>query len=127
VRPLFPDRAAEGRRYFAKTGIYPINHAVVVRRELAERHPWIMLNLYSAFNMARAAVLRNGFAALASQFETGALGDDARRALINDPMAYGIKATRKVLETISDYVFAQGLSERRVALCDIFTAASMEL
>src|SRR5215475_7715007 len=41
IRPLFADRDAEARRYYGKTGLYPINHTVVVRRALAERHPWI--------------------------------------------------------------------------------------
>jgi 4,5-dihydroxyphthalate decarboxylase len=36
IRPLFADRAAEGRRYYAKTGLYPVNHTVVVRRTLIE-------------------------------------------------------------------------------------------
>src|SRR5579864_2951385 len=76
VRPLFPDRTAEGRRYYAKTGIYPINHTVVVRRSLMEQHPWIALNLYAAFAAARAEVLRAGGIALASHFETGAVGED---------------------------------------------------
>jgi 4,5-dihydroxyphthalate decarboxylase len=31
VRRLFPDPLAEGRRYYAKTGLFPINHCVVVR------------------------------------------------------------------------------------------------
>ena len=64
VRPLF-DRLAEGRRYYAKTGIYPINHAVVVRRSLVEQHPWIALKLYAAW-AARAQVLGAGATALAS-------------------------------------------------------------
>ena len=57
VRPLF-ERQPEGWRYFATTGLYPINHTVVVRRTLLEKHPWIALNLYSAFLAARAEVLR---------------------------------------------------------------------
>ena len=60
-----------GRRYYAKTGIYPINHGVVVRRSLVEKHPWIALNLYKAFVGARAEVLRAGGATLASHLETG--------------------------------------------------------
>jgi 4,5-dihydroxyphthalate decarboxylase len=127
VRPLFADRAAEGRRYYAKTGIYPINHTVVVRRTVIEQHPWIALNLYSAFAAARAKVLADGSAALASHFETGVLGEDAHRALATDPMAYGIKATRKVLETIADYVHAQGLAERRVKIEELFAPATMDL
>jgi 4,5-dihydroxyphthalate decarboxylase len=127
VRPLFPDRAAEGRRYYAKTGIYPINHTVVIRRALVERHPWIALNLYSAFAAARAAVLRAGSTALASHFETGVIGEAARRALATDPMAYGVKATRKVLETIADYVHAQGLTDRRVKIEELFAEAALDL
>ena len=127
VRALFPDRAAEGRRYYAKTGIYPINHTVVVRRALLEQHPWIALNLYAAFAASRAEVLRAGGVALASHFETGAIAEDVRRALATDPMAYGIKATRKVLETIADYVHAQGLTERRVKIEELFAASTMDL
>ena len=127
VRPLFPDRVAEGRRYFAKTGIYPINHTVVVRRTLVEQHPWIALNLYSAFAAARTEVLRAGTTALASHLETGVIGDDVRKALAADPMAYGMKATRKVLETIADYVHAQGLTDRRVKIEGLFAPAAMDL
>jgi 4,5-dihydroxyphthalate decarboxylase len=99
----------------------------VVRRTLVEQHPWIALNLYSAFAAARAAVLRAGAAALASHFETGIIRDDVRRALATDPMAYGVKSARKVLETITEYVHAQGLTDRRVKLEELFAPATMDL
>jgi 4,5-dihydroxyphthalate decarboxylase len=127
VRPLFPDRAAEGRRYYAKTGLYPINHAVVVRRALLERHPWLALNLYSAFAAARAEVLRRGRLMLKSYEELGLIGPDMGRALAGDPMAYGIKANRRVLETITGYVHEQGLTARRVALEELFAESAMDL
>ena len=127
VHPLFPDRAAEGRRYYAKTGIYPVNHTVVIRRSLLERHPWIALNLYSAFAAARALVLRAGSVALASHFETGVIGEELRKTLAADPMAYGVKATRKVLETIASYVHAQGLTDRLVKIEELFAPATLDL
>jgi 4,5-dihydroxyphthalate decarboxylase len=127
VRPLFPDRAAEGRRYYAKTGIYPINHSVVIRRSLVERHPWIALNLFSAFAAARAQVLHAGGVALASFFDTGVIGGEVRSALANDPMAYGVKATRKVLDAIATYVRAQGLTDRVVKIEELFAAATLDL
>src|SRR5215470_10842146 len=96
VRRLFPDRDAEARRYYAKTGLYPINHTVVVRRSLIERHPWIALNLYSAFAAARDEVVRRGSDYLQPFFAVGLLGDEARRALAQDPMGYGLKAARPV-------------------------------
>jgi 4,5-dihydroxyphthalate decarboxylase len=127
VRPLFADRAAEGRRYYTKTGIYPINHTVVVRRALLERHPWIALNLYSTFAAARERLARQADAFLAPYLDTGVLGDDAKRALTRDPTGYGIKAARPVLETIAQYVHEQGLTERRVALDEIFAPSTMDL
>jgi 4,5-dihydroxyphthalate decarboxylase len=87
-------------------------------------HPWIALNLYGAFAAARAKVLAAGVTALASYFETGVVGDDAKRAIASDPMAYGIKATRKVLETIADYVHAQGLTDRRVKIEELLALST---
>jgi 4,5-dihydroxyphthalate decarboxylase len=127
VRYLFADRAAEGRRYYAKTGLYPINHTVVVRRELFERHPWIALNLYHAFAAARADVIARGKADLRSFEETGKLGEEAKRALAVDPMAYGMGANRAVLETICRSVHEQGLTSRRVGLEEIFAASTLEV
>jgi 4,5-dihydroxyphthalate decarboxylase len=126
VRPLF-DRDAEGSRYYAKTGLFPINHTVVVRRALFEKQPWVALNLYSAFAEARAKVLSDGQAMLRPYFASGLLGDDTKRALKSDPMAYGIKASRKVLETIAQYVHEQGLTPRRVGLDEIFAPSTMDL
>src|SRR5262249_17109536 len=108
-------------------GIYPINHTVVVRRGLMEQHPWIALNLFSAFAASRARVLRAGNVALASHFETGIIGDDVRNALATDPMAYRLKATPKLLGTIAQYVHAQGLTDRLVKIEELFAPATLDL
>jgi 4,5-dihydroxyphthalate decarboxylase len=125
-KPLF-DRAAEARRYFAKTGIYQINHGMVIRRSILERHPWAALNIYNAFAKARADVIRARDTALHRHFEPGLIGDDVRRALATDPMAYGVKGNRKVLETITQYVHEQGLAPRRIALEEMFAPSTMDL
>ena len=68
---LFEDREAESARYFKKTGIYPINHIMVVKRTVYERHPWIALNLYSAFLNAMDQVRKDSLAWMAPYYETG--------------------------------------------------------
>ncbi len=128
VRYLFPDPAAEGRRYFAKTGLYPINHTVVLRRSLLEQHPWLALNLFSAFVAAKDEIARAGSSYLHWYFESGLLDAGVKRTLAeNDPLAYGFKAARPVLETIAQYVHEQGLSSRRVELKEIFAPSTLDV
>ena len=128
TRHLFPDPAAEGRRFYAKTGLFPINHTVVVRRSLLERHPWVALNLYSAFVAAKEEIARYGQSHLQWYFETGLLDESINRTLAdNDPLAYGFKASRAVLETIAEYVHEQGLSARRVKLEELFVASTLDM
>ena len=64
---------------------------------------------------------------LAPYFATGLLAPDIRRTLANDPMAYGVKSARKVLETIAAYVHEQGLTPRRVGLEEIFAPSTLDL
>jgi len=127
VRTLFPDPAAEGRRYYAKTGIYPINHCVVVRRSIHEKYPWIALNLYSAFVAAKASIQQKRNAILEPHLATGLLDDEARKALADDPLPYGIRSSRHVLETIAQYQHEQGLTDRVVALDEIFAKSTLDL
>ena len=53
VRRLYPDPLTAEADYFGRTGVYPIMHLVVVKRELYDRHPWVALNLYKAFVAAK--------------------------------------------------------------------------
>jgi len=127
VRPLFPDPEAEGQRYFAKTGLFPINHCVVVRRVVLERHPWIALNLYGAFNAAKDESRARAVATLQPYFDTGAVDGNIRNALAQDALPYGVKAARRVVETVAQYVHEQGLTPRRVGIEEIFAASTLEV
>src|SRR5581483_11640507 len=100
IRNLFPDPAAEGVRYFQKTGIFPINHGVVVRRSLLEEHPWVAINVYKAFLEAKERVNQRARELASVYFTLGLLPPEKRSALAQDPYPYGITANRKVLETI---------------------------
>jgi 4,5-dihydroxyphthalate decarboxylase len=48
IRRLFADARAEEERYAAETGIFPIMHTVVLRREVYEARHWIAGSLYTA-------------------------------------------------------------------------------
>jgi 4,5-dihydroxyphthalate decarboxylase len=127
VRPLFADRIAEGRRYYAKTGIFPINHGMVIRRSLVERYPWLPLNLYGAFLRAKEFALASAVDALEPYVKTGLLDDGARAALREDPLAYGLKSARPVIETVARYVHEQGLAARVVGVEELFAPSTLEV
>ena len=65
-------------------GLFPINHTVVVRRSLLESHPWIALNLYSAFVAAKEEIARAGKSYLQWYFESGLLDGGVKRIRILD-------------------------------------------
>jgi 4,5-dihydroxyphthalate decarboxylase len=125
VRWLFPDPLAEGVRYYRKTGLFPVNHCVVVRRAIFEKHPWVALNLYAMFVRAKELAARRLADGLTQFFRTGALEPSAREALAHDPMTYGVKANRVLLETIARYLQEQHLTTRLVALEEIFAPATL--
>ena len=126
IKPLFPDPVAEGIRYYRKTGIFPINHGMVIRKEIAEKHPWAVLNLYKAFERANDMADRERLAHAEYHCAAGLLTGEARDALRAPLVRHGIRANRAVLETAARYSHEQGLTPRLVALEEVFAASSME-
>ncbi|MGX9430139.1 MULTISPECIES: substrate-binding domain-containing protein [Bradyrhizobium] len=46
LKPLFSDVAAEEKAWFARHGVVQINHMVVVKQELSEKHPDVVREVY---------------------------------------------------------------------------------
>ena len=125
IKPLFPDPLAEGVRFYRKTGLYPINHGMVIKRTVAEKHPWVILNLMKAFDKANAIATRERVEHAADHIATGLIAADAKAALARPVLEHGIKANRTVLETCADYSLEQGLTPRRMKLEEIFAPSTM--
>jgi 4,5-dihydroxyphthalate decarboxylase len=123
IRPLFADPLAEGVRYYRKTGLLPINHGMVVKRALAERHPWIVLNVLKAFERANDIAERERLEHAQHHIATGLVSADALRTPL---VRHGVKANRLVLETAAQYSQEQGLTPRRVPLEELFAPSAMD-
>src|ERR1700721_801072 len=113
---LFPDPAAEGLRSYRKTGIFPINHQAVVRRDIYEKEPWVVLNLLKAFNKANDIANAQRIEHVEYHLATGLLSGDANTALLH----HGVKANRKVMETIAQYCLEQGLTRRLIGIDELY-------
>jgi 4,5-dihydroxyphthalate decarboxylase len=109
--------------YYRRTGIFPIMHTVVVRRDIAERHPWALKSLYDAFVAAKSVAVDHLYDTDALHLALPFLIDhieEARRVFGPDIWAYGFDANRPALAAIGRYVFEQGLAPRAVAAEEIF-------
>ena len=123
IRPLFSDPVAEGVRYYKKTGLLPINHGMVVKRELAARHPWILLNVLKAFERANQIAERERLEHAQYHVATGLVSAEA----LHTPLVrHGVRANRLVLETAAQYSEEQGLTPRRVRLEELFAASTID-
>jgi 4,5-dihydroxyphthalate decarboxylase len=127
IRPMFPDAMAEGVRYYRTTGIFPINHTVVVRRSLVEQHPWLALNLCQAFEEAKALARARLRGLLDPYSQLGLVPDESRQNLATDLYPYGVRANRQTLETVTRYSHEQGLTPRLLALDEVFAPSTLEL
>lgn len=126
IRPLFPDQAAEGGRYYRKTGIYPINHGMVIKREIAEKHPWTVLNVLKAFEQANKIAERQRTEHIEYHLAAGLLPESAVDALRQPLLHHGIKHNRLTLETAALYSREQGLTPRLMKLDELFAASAMD-
>lgn len=123
VRRLFPEYKDVEVDYYKRTKIFPIMHAIVIRREIYERHPWTARSLYKAFGEAKDRAIDMLNVANPLPFTLPWLIPE--RELLRDLFGpdwwpYGIQANRHVLESLIRYMGEQGLLAKPVAVEDIF-------
>ena len=126
IKPLFADAAAEAIRYNRKTGIYPINHGMVVKRAVFEREPWVVINILKAFAQANDIANAERREHVAYYLETGLVPADYRKALATPIITHGLKANRATLETAAKYSNQQGLTPRVMPMDELFAANALE-
>jgi 4,5-dihydroxyphthalate decarboxylase len=94
LKPLFSDAAAEEKAWFAKHGVVPINHMVVVKQELSDRHPGVVREVHR-------------------QLSESANSSPAAPRFTADE-------TRRSLEMVIGYTAQQGLIPRAYAVDELF-------
>jgi 4,5-dihydroxyphthalate decarboxylase len=126
IKPLFADSAAEAVRYYKKTGIYPINHGMVVKRAVFERNPWVVINILKAFVQSNDIANAERREHVAYHLETGLVPPDYRKSLATQIVTHGLKANRATLEMAAKYSNQQGLTQRIMAMDELFAANALD-
>jgi 4,5-dihydroxyphthalate decarboxylase len=128
IRKLFADPAAEAVRYYRTSGILPVNHVMVVRRSLFEEHPWVTLNLYTAFLEAKTAVAERAATLVDRWVQIGAVDASVSSQLkAVDATPYGFAGQALVLDTLATYLHEQGLTDQKVPVADVFAPNTLDL
>jgi len=116
IRHLIPNHAEEGQRWAHTHGGVAINHMAVVRQSIAESRPDVVREIFRVLKESRAAAtrpLRPGSAPI----------DHIPMGGLDDPLRFGIGATRPSLDHISAYAFQQRLITRRPTADELFDGA----
>jgi 4,5-dihydroxyphthalate decarboxylase len=128
VRPLFPDRMAEGARFYKEHGFLPVNHTYIIRGDIYEKYPWAAFNLCAAFAKAKALAREQMLARIPTALFFGPEYAAMTREMIgDDPFPFGIKANKAMLETMIDYSFEQGLTPRKLKVEELFAESTLGL
>lgn len=129
VRRLFPNFMEVEREYARRTGIFPIMHTVVIRRELHDREPWLARSLMKAFTESLRLAEEDLMHRSALKSMLPWLADhvaETKKALGEAYWPYGIEPNRGTLETLIRYSFEQGLAQRRYAVGDLFVPSASD-
>jgi 4,5-dihydroxyphthalate decarboxylase len=132
IKPLIPDARNAAFAYFRRTGIYPINHGVVIKDSVLKEMPWIAGELYRAFEAAKAEYMKD------LDLSSGGLGsggpgsgatswDRAARQnaeVVGDPFPFGIEQNGKALEAVTQFAVDQKMVPRKFAVEELFAPLS---
>ena len=122
---LFPDYETAERDYYRRTGIYPMMHPVVMRKDVLAGHPGLARAVYDGFLRAKQAAeeryqqARRLFGATLFLPWADQLLDRNAGFFGTDWWPYGTAANRHTIDTFLRYHYEQGLS-RRWAVEEIF-------
>ena len=126
LRRLIPQAEAVERDYFQRTGIYPINHCVVIRKDVLERAPGLAQTLFRAYAESKASAYKRKLGATLVPWGERRW-KETFDAFGGDPLPYGLtKLNRKVIVKLAEYLFDQKWIARVPDIDALFFPGSSE-
>jgi len=122
LRRIFPDHRRVEEDFFRRTGCFPINHLFVLKEDIAEARPSIVVDLLNAFREAEG---------MADRYRNDKQKEEAawERKVMGGEFAYSLNKgpARKSLETLFTYQIQQGISDERPDLEGLFFPQVLKL
>jgi 4,5-dihydroxyphthalate decarboxylase len=130
ITRLFPNTRTAEQAYYKKTGLFPIMHLIGIRKSLVERYPWLATSVYKAFCEAKALAmidLRDVNALMVTLPWLEAETKETAAIMGEDFWKYGVAENMPEIEALSQYVYEQGLTDRKVKVEELFHPATFDI
>jgi 4,5-dihydroxyphthalate decarboxylase len=130
IQLLFPNTRAAEQAYYKKTKLFPIMHLIGIRKTLAEQYPWLATSVYKAFCEAKALAmidLRDVNALMVTLPWLVAETNETAAIMGNDFWKYGIDENLPEIEALTQYIYEQGLADRKVKVEELFHPSVFEI
>lgn len=120
ITRLFADFRTIERDYFAKTGIFPPQHLIVLRRPVWEANKWIARALTEAFMLGNDMfdAAQRGFPYVSPWLEAEL--EETEAVMGSDFHPYGFEKNRRTIEVFADQAFDLGIVGRRISAEEYF-------
>lgn len=130
VERLFHDFRTTERAYFAKTGIFPIMHAVAIRKDVLEQNPWLAEAVFNAYSQAKQMtydyLLKSAWYKTSLPWVSQEM-EETRTLMGKNYWPYGIESNRDALTTLFRYSYEQGFSSRELTIEELFHPSGLHL
>lgn len=122
LRKMFADGGLSiVEAFHEKTGIVPANHVIVAQRRVLEQNPGLPREILRLFSESkRIAYERGNFASSAYLYFDNSDRARQEKMVGSDPFPFGIKANRKMLETLFRSSHEEGLTQRLAKIEEVF-------
>jgi len=123
VARLFEDYRAEEEAWHKATGFFPLMHCLAVRRDVAERHPWLPVELFRAFARAKALSLEELAQVNFLRVSLPWIAAEAAKQsafMGGNPWPYGFARNRDEVAAMIRYAVADGLATRMMEPEELF-------
>jgi 4,5-dihydroxyphthalate decarboxylase len=112
---LLPDIRTIERDYFRRTGMFPPQHLIVLRRPVWEANKWIVRSLTDAFLGCNEMFGKSQRSFPYASPWLDAELEETEALMGADFHPYGFEANRRTIEVFNDEAFALGIVGRRVS------------
>ncbi len=110
--------------------IFPIMHAVAVRKDTIRAHPWLSKAVFDAYTQAKQlaydAIKKNAWY-MTSLPWVAQEAEETRKLMGNNDWPYVLEPNRKALNALIEYSHERGLAKRKLKIEELFHPSTFDL